>query len=530
MITLNLVSLLLISIIFISIFPNKYVRTGLSVLFSVFFCLEVSSLYIGGSFIDYKYYLHFNSGVLSMSGGFIMEIFLFFLLLIALSFLFFFASNVRIFKKKRFDFISKAVIFIVCLAVLIGSRGGIYDKLKEIYSVVSTPVDKDFDDLLKKFGLTSKKDLKASSGGKNIIIISLESFEKAFLHDKNRELTPNLRKRKESWTFYEMKQNKGSEWTAGSLYTVFTGLPSYFTGHPNFYLEGAKESQLVSFGDILNRSGYKSYHLSNNATFAGTRDILNVFGINNILDGTFDGKYQEAPFGGAYDKDIFAEAKEILEKRTSQKPFMLFISTIQVHTPDGWVDDRMLQLVEKKETDLETVALSTDWLVEDFISFLENKNLLENTVVYLFPDHRFMGWKELFNTMEESRGLWFMTNAGKNDLRIDSTNFYQIDLLPNILSGAKITHNARFLSDFIEEDKNEFIEKNGKLLTALNTVALTREKMIVPFSMIVDGKQYAPGKRGLNIVVFDTEKQEVVDAFNVDTHGDEMLKINRNSE
>jgi hypothetical protein len=275
-----------------------------------------------------------------------------------------------------------------------------------------------------------------------------------------------------------MNQTHGAGWTAGSLYMVFTGLPSFFIGGPNSYFHGAKENRLISFGDILNRCGYESYYLVNDASFAGTRDILTIFGVNHILDGTFGGKYKSSPFGGAYDKDIFAEAKEILEERTSQKPFMLFISTLQTHKPNGVLDDRMLQLVERKETDLETAILSTDWLVEDFISFLERKNLLENTVVYLFPDHLFMGQKEIIERTGEKRRLWFMTNADKSDLRIDPANFYQIDLLPNILSGANIKHNVKFLTDFIEKEKNEFIRGNRRMFAALNTAALIREKTI----------------------------------------------------
>ncbi len=522
MIALNLIALLLVSIIFISFFRNRYVKIALSVLFGIFFCLEVSSLYLGNSFIDYKYYLHFNVNALSMSGGFKTELFLFFLLWAGISFLLFFASKFNLFKKKRLDSIVKISFFVVSISILLFSKNGVYDKLEEINDIAFASVDEDFDKFVREQGLdfTKKEDLEASFGGKNIIILSLESFEKAFLHDVNRELTPNLRKRKEAWTFYEMKSNQGSGWTAGSLYTVFTGLPSFFIGHPNFYFEGATEDKLISLGDILNRCGYESYHLSNDASFAGTKDILNVFGINNVLDGTFGGKYTESPLSGAYDKDIFKEAKEILSERKSKKPFMLFIATTQTHCPDGWVDDRMLQFIERKNTDLETAAVSTDWLVEDFISFLKKNNILENTVIYLFPDHTFMGGKNIFKNTKENRGLWFMTNADKNDLHIDPSNFYQIDILPNILSGAKIKHNVRFLSDFIQKDKDEFIRENKEILTALNTSAIIRDRTI--------GENLYLGLKGNKLLCI--ANRERLFAYNVSSLKDNNVVLFLNKE
>jgi hypothetical protein len=89
-----------------------------------------------------------------------------------------------------------------------------------------------------------------------------------------------------------------------------------------------------------------------------------------------------------------------------------------------------------------------------------------------------MGHKEIFDKTSEQRKLWFMTNAQKDDLQIDTNNFYQIDLLKNILSGAKINNNAKFLSDIISENKNDFIVKNQQEILALNMTSFVRENII----------------------------------------------------
>jgi hypothetical protein len=537
-IALNLISLFIVSALVTSLFRNKYIKLILSILFGVFFCLQLSSLYLGNSFIDFKFFFHFNlNNTLSIAGGFIKEIIIFSFLLILIPYIFFFLSINNIDKKRHLNLLSvrivnsfskfrnyrlykvfnsvsknyfvKISLFLASFAIIFITKDGIYSNLKELWDITTTTetevssLQKDIENLgvisseneennnnnkayktplknINKEGYTKKEDLTAEAGGKNIIIISLESFERAFLHDENKELTPNLRRLKKNWSYYDMNQNDGSIWTAGSLYTVFTGFPCFFAGFGNDFFQNSKECKIVTIGDVLKKCGYISYHLSDNADFAGTRDILKLFKIDSILDGTFHGKYQVSnmPWGGVSDKDLFSEAKNIILRRNSQKPFFLFISTLSTHCPNGFVDDRMLQFIEKQKTTLETAALSTDWLVGDFIEFLQKEELLQNTIVYLFPDHIMLCDQEIFNKTKEKRGLWFMTNADKKDLSVNTDNFYQIDIAKNILSGAKIKHNAKFLSDFIEEDKEDFIKKNIKKITALNSSSIIRDKTV----------------------------------------------------
>lgn len=498
--------------------------------------MQLSSLYLGNSFIDYKYFFHFSlNDTLSIASGFTKEIILFSFLLVLIPYLIFFLSinitdkekhlslffgrmltsiekhrNSRFFKMLSFIpknlFVKYSILF-VAITIIVFTKDGVYSNLKELYDITSTDEIEDFslnkgiENLgktdsdkkekifssesiqVKKNGVdeyTKKENLKAVFGGKNIIIICLESFEKAFLNDVNKELTPNLRNLKKVWSYYDMKQNAGSDNTAGSLYTVFTGFPCFFIGNGNSYFQNSKESRIVSIGDVLNKCGYISYHLSSNADYAGTRDILTLFKIDSILDGTFHGKYQVSnmPWGGAYDRDIFSEAKEVIQTRNSQKPFFLFMSTLSTHCPDGFVDDSMLKFVKKQNTTLETAALSTDWLVDDLIRFLQNEKILNNTILYIFPDHLMLCGQEILKKTKEERSLWFMTNADKDDLIINTDNFYQIDIAKTILSGAKIKHNAKFLSDFIEEDKDDFIKKNIKKLTALNSSSIIRNKTV----------------------------------------------------
>ena len=494
MIKLSLFLYILSAIIIISFFKSKILRGIFAVFFSTFFVLQLSSLYLGGEFIDYRYFLHFNLKSLSMAGAFVKQIILTGATLVILPCLLYFGSKLssklsKFLKLRKFKFIGvgKILILIATILILWLPERGMYNKFKEIFVLGSLTSEgsSDFEKLLSDLEqkgngtkFTAKEDLQAEFGEKNIIIISLESFEKALLADKNRDLTPNLRTLSEEWNFYPMQPQRGSCWTAGSLYTAFSGTPCFIPGFGNDFFYGSKKNKMVNLGDVLKQCGYEMYHISGDATFAGTKDMLKVFGIEHILDGVLGKKnLPQMPIGGCYDKDIFEKAKHVLTDRNNEKPFMLWLSTTQFHSPDGYVDERLLPITKQRNTNLATVAAATDYLVDDFIKFLQNNDLLKNTVVYIMPDHLFMGNNSLFDT-GEPRQLWLMTNAEKADLTIDTTNFYQIDLVKQFILGAKIKHNAVFFTDIIEDNKNDFILANAHNIKTLNMSAFIIENTI----------------------------------------------------
>jgi hypothetical protein len=471
------------------------------------------SLYLGGEFVDYRFYVHFNPNSLTMAGGvkqqILWTVFCLTTIPIVLYWIAYFLQNATHFRKSVTVRMIKIAILFAAILILWLPERSMFHKLQEIYlfSGFSSTKNNDFEQNIAEFEqkhgillplitqnntenirknqsnqrlkFTKKADLQAKFGGKNIIILSLESFERAMLQKPNSKFTPCLSSLKKQWNYYDMCQQSGSYWTAGSLYTVFTGMPCLFSSYTNELFYGTKSSKMITLGDVLQKCGYEMYHLSNTAKFAGTQDILKTFGVQNIIDENLGiENLRQMPIVGAYDKDIFTKAKEIIAQKSDNKPFMMWISTTQFHCPDGYIDETMLEISGKKSENLETVAAATDYLVGDFLKFLENEDFMKNTVVFIFPDHLFMGHKKIFSRTGFPRSLYLLTNAQKSDLQIDTTNFYQIDLLKNILSGAKIKHNAVFFSDFIKENKNEFIMNNLQDIKAINLSALNIENMV----------------------------------------------------
>ncbi|MEZ4796837.1 MAG: sulfatase-like hydrolase/transferase [Flavobacteriaceae bacterium] len=344
--------------------------------------------------------------------------------------------------------------------------------------IKSLKVDyKGFEEQLVKLGMEnyiSPDQLKvsASESKKNIIIISLESYEKGYLSDKYSHLTPFLRSLKASkdWSYIDIKPNDGSQWTSGSLYTYLTGFPAYFGTYHNQIFQTSYKSSITGISHIFKKAGYNTFHLSSNASISGTEDMLYALEIDKIIDKT---QLKDS----IQDKDLFNTAKNIISENVkSNQPFALLMATISTHFPNGVYDKRMEGLVDQQSSDLEFMVASIDYMLRDFVSFLDDNDYLNNTSVYIFPDHLKMGDDSLFSDTGE-RGLYVLTNAYKDNINAkDCNNLYQIDLPNIILDGAKIKHNAKFLSHYIDGDKNEYIKNHISELTSLNVSGFSRVK------------------------------------------------------
>lgn len=334
-----------------------------------------------------------------------------------------------------------------------------------------------FNQVLKKIGFDNyvvPEEIKSSSG-KNLIVISLESFERGFLNRPFSGATPNLNKLKNSWSYIEVEPNTGSEWTSGSLYTSLTGLPAFFGVHGNKIFKSSYYSKISSLGHVLSNCGYDLTYMNGNANFSGVKDMIYSLKFDRVVDYSSASSYNNLSSYGLRDKDLFQIAKQKVRSASKDSnPFAIYISTTDTHFPDGIYDSRMEKFVSEKRSDFEFMISSVDYLVGDFIAFLENENLLENTIVYIYPDHLKMGDASMLDLSKE-RGLYLLTNASVDSLRlISSETIYQVDLPKLILAGAGIKHNAKFLSDYVSGDKERFIKENLSVLTELNTSGLLR--------------------------------------------------------
>ena len=479
----NLLVLFVLLFISNTFIEKKIWQTIFASITTLYLCLQISSLFFIRGFISFEYYVHFNArDIISMMHLYLKQIILLIILFIALFLIFKNANRIYlnlIAKIKNLSSLSIndkilkiiRIISIPILSSLLCFEGGIIDSSRDLILMLNTG-EENFEESLNLLGLenyTIPNQVQAEKG-KNIVIISLESFEKGFLDNKFSHLTPNLRKLKSNWNYYDIKQNSGSKWTSGSLYTFMTGFPAYFGASGNYIFEKTYHSNITSLGHILKQANYNTTFLCSDASFSGTREMLSALQVNNIVD-------QLQLKDATRDKDLFEFAKKHIKNASNKKePFALLMSTLDTHFPDGIYDERMEEFISEKNSKYEFMLAAVDYMLGDFIQFLEKDGVLKNTIIYIFPDHLKMGESSLLEGTGD-RELYLITNAKKADIKLkvtDRNNLYQIDLTKMILDGSQIKHNAHFLSEYISEDKNHFIKENFIPLTAINTAGLLR--------------------------------------------------------
>lgn len=518
------------SILTLSLVKSKTIRIALTLFFTLFITAQFNSVILGGGLIDYKFYQHLNiETIWAVKSIFIIQIFKICIFSGMAYYVYHYISSHNFFTELNFFVKSTGSLLSFSLMCL---NGGMVYNIYEIFSLSNTKVKTNFEQSMslisegnnsyvsnENFKIEPVTDtLSKLNTHKNIIVISMESLEKGYLGDNLAHLTPNMRNMAKDMTIFNMEMGSGSDWTAGSIYTELTGFPCFFKKQGNDIFQSVIGTKIIGLGHILDKAGYDLTYIMAFANFAGVRDMLYANKFKVISEGNFSAGASVGQWG-THDKDVFFELKKrIKNSKTKSKPFAMFMSTIGTHPPDGVYDKRMENLVPKQKTDLEFMVAATDYHIGDLMKFLKKENLLENTVVYLFPDHLLMGTgieSDVINRFPNPRSLFLITNAPKNKFSYSTTkNIYQIDIPKIILQGAEVRHNAKFFTDYIKDnDKLNYIVNHKVDILTINESSLIyrNNKLLLKQQLVKGNKIFSPNKKYFlylqfdgNLVVYDS--------------------------
>lgn len=437
---------------------------------------QLASVIIGGDFIDLKFYAHFKKDIITGVGGFFgLESFILTVFFLVFVPTFYMAIN----KGDAMKLASKKTLLALVFLTVAGMsiKGGVLRNLWDI-SEVHLAEEKLFEDALTDIGFEEivAKNLIRGKKGKNIILIAMESVEAGFLQDEFNKVTPNMRRMKEEMGYFPMTQHDGGDYTIAALYSYLTGVPMFFKHHGNDVFFDTKSFKLPSIIDVLSRAGYHCEYLLGNAEFAGTKDMLELMGFDVKSEKQYPA--YKTDHWGLHDKDLFEITSMRLDTLLEDKePFAFFLSTISTHGPDGVFDGRMAKVIPEQKSQLELMAAALDKHIGDLVLKLEEYDKLDDTAIFIVPDHMlyYLG-PRVINDFKEPRGLFVITNAETDKFDPDET-ILQMDLPKLILDGAGVRHNMKFLTDYIEGNKLDWLELNRKALLQLNESALIRDSI-----------------------------------------------------
>ena len=470
-----------------NISQNKYYKFIASNLLLLFFLLEFISYYIQGELIDYRFFIHSSFSVIK-SYLFQFKFELIFLVPIYMSLIIFF---IKINPKK---FITKniyvALMIIIFLSITIPNKSALY-KLYEVnkiyngsllyYSKSKDKIDNEYSKFISTNNLNShlKKIEVYSKPKKNIILITLESLDDGFINNAQ-DLTPNLNILKKNWNYKNIKSIDGCSWSVGSLYCLLTGLPAYFPFEKNKIFQNASDLKLNTLGKIFKKIKYDNIeYFVGESNFVGSGDLLRASGFNVKDNSNINSNFKTYPNSfGFHDKDLF----DVLKKRVKilkekNESFVLFSATINTHL-NGIKDKRMSKFIKDDyKNDIEHAVMSLDYLIGDFIDFLKKEKLLDNTSIFIIPDHFFPKNKSLSKINKKinksNRSLYVMSN----EPLVANKDATQLDLSKIILNTAKLKTNTEFFQDNINYDNlNNYINLNSDLFSKFNNENIIYEK------------------------------------------------------
>lgn len=262
-------------------------------------------------------------------------------------------------------------------------------------------------------------------------------------------LIPRLQKIATKNTNFSITNEFGGIRQVFGTQSTLSGTTAYLCGVPinipinlhNFQQNKYFLSSATCISDVLDSLGYKqAYFSSADLKFAGTRNLLNRHKIE-VLDskyfeqkGILPKKLPKSMRGvwGVKDSVIFNLAKDYLNDTT--EPFALYISTIDTHTPYGFVDKENCT-TNLEDSPYESAYLCTDKIVSAFVDYVQNSRFKDNTTIVILGDH--LTWAPNFVTPHTTRFVFnAFINAKFTKHALDKTKYRTLshfDITPLIL-------------------------------------------------------------------------------------------------
>lgn len=260
--------------------------------------------------------------------------------------------------------------------------------------------------IAENYSIPAKVEITFPDGRNNLVCILAESMEDTFA-----DLTPRLDAlRAMGASNRNMLAAHGTTWTIAAQTAWFFGLPlktpvginrnRYITRAG--FLPGA-----VSIFDILAENGYKCVLvMGTDAIFGGAELLFSRHGGFDVRDKKYFisrghdlGRNQGTEWGFS-DKFVLARALEAYRELVeSERPFVLFVATIDTHSPLGYAPPR-----ERKFGDIRDAIVHADKNISSFVREIaaipEERDRLALCVI---GDHEYMGEPEFIKDAPERR-------------------------------------------------------------------------------------------------------------------------------
>ncbi len=297
---------------------------------------------------------------------------------------------------------------------------------------------------------------------KNLIYIYMESMETTYASvaegGKQSEINyiPHLTQlAKENISFSDkIKGSAGTlggfhscaGWTLGALFATSTGVPfSFPVGGNDMGSRSTFASGITALGDILKTEGYTQEFLcGSDGNFAGRKDFFEQHGEYFVFD-LFTAKEKGyiapdyAVWWGFEDEILYKIARDEVTRLAKEgEPFNFTMLTVDTHHVGGYFCNLCK---DEYPENLANVVSCADRQLFDFISWLNEQDFFDDTVIVITGDHPRMDNILINDTPYYDRTVYnCFINAQKTPVKeIQGRNFTTVDMFPTVISAMGFT-------------------------------------------------------------------------------------------
>ena len=344
--------------------------------------------------------------------------------------------------------------------------------VKDIFNVEKDKINKELDEYFERVDMELEDNKYTGKfKDKNLIYVLLESVDSWLV---NEDVMPTLTKlSKEGWNFTNRyAPTFGGGQTINSEFSSNTGL--YAIENSKAIYNFDKNNYAYSIANLFKNSGYtvNSIH-ANTAKFYNRNNFHRALGYDKHY-ALSDMKELDSSYDYFLDSSL-VKNDEVFKLITSSDKFMTYITTYSPHLPydsENVNCSKNLYGLDDKKIGSElsciyNLAKDTDEFLRILIEKLEDKDILDDTVLVLFTDHYMYGYSDSDYILEEKNVdnmnliqnvpfiIWSNDMKGKNIDTIMDTS----DIVPTLLNLFDIKYDPKFYvgTDVFSKNHEEFV-------------------------------------------------------------------------
>lgn len=305
----------------------------------------------------------------------------------------------------------------------------------------------------------------------NLIVIFLESMETNFA-----KYTPEIISLENANTNFIPGgvSVAGTGWTIGGITGKMCGIPlnmpmgvDQYLGRLPTYLPNAK-----CLMDVLADNSYNQiFSQGSSGDFTQKRLFWNVHGNVAVHDIEYYKKTGSIPndyytFWGVEDRKLYGFVKEELDSLSKlDKPFALYMLTVDTHQPEGFVDSLCAIELNRSLTPLPKSLRCASKNLNEFIEWAKNRPWYENTIISVMGDHTMPMLSTKANVPLSDSLYWvnFVINSVL-ETPVKERQYSSLDMLPTLLEsmGFRIDGRRLGLGSSLFSDSLTMLELYGR--------------------------------------------------------------------